>query len=92
MKNRRFLIFMCLLLTMLVLSWGVDQGWAQNANKPLKFKGEKATPAEKKAAAKRLKDLGLLPGVAGLAPQAAAAPLPGIDGPGGVPHYFGPYG
>ena len=30
---------------------------------------------------------GLLPGVA-----MAAAPLPGIEGPGGVPHYFGPYG
>ena len=28
--------------------------------------------------------------MAGLA--AAAAPLPGIEGPGGVPHYFGPYG
>jgi hypothetical protein len=32
-----------------------------------------------------------------LAPQggvvaAAVAPLPGIEGPGGVPHYFGPYG
>ena len=24
--------------------------------------------------------------------QAAGAPLPGIEGPGGVPHYFGPYG
>src|SRR4030065_1451064 len=23
---------------------------------------------------------------------AAAPPLPGIEGPGGVPHYFGPYG
>ncbi len=24
--------------------------------------------------------------------MAAAPPLPGIEGPGGVPHYFGPYG
>ena len=32
---------------------------------------------------------GLQPGVA---MAAAAPPLPGIEGPGGVPHYFGPYG
>jgi FtsP/CotA-like multicopper oxidase with cupredoxin domain len=31
--------------------------------------------------------LGLLGG-----PQALAAPLPGTEGPGGIPHYFGPYG
>ncbi len=55
-------------------------------------KFNKVTPAEQKAAAKRAQDLGLLPGVAGMAPFAAAAPLPGIDGPGGIPHYFGPYG
>ena len=37
--------------------------------------------------------LGILLALAFLAPQAmAAAPLPGIEGPGGVPHYFGPYG
>src|SRR4030042_868745 len=30
----------------------------------------------------------LAPGAAG----AQALPLPGIEGPGGVPHYFGPYG
>jgi len=37
--------------------------------------------------------LGILLALAFLASQAmAAAPLPGIEGPGGVPHYFGPYG
>ena len=78
-----------MVLAVVVLSWGVDQGWAQSpkSNKELKFKG-KVTPAERKAAAKRAKDLGLLPGVAAL-----AIPAPGdIDGPGGIPHYFGPYG
>ena len=89
MYKRKFLIFMSMVLAVVVLSWGVDQGWAQSpkSNKELKFKG-KVTPAERKAAAKRAKDLGLLPGVAAL-----AIPAPGdIDGPGGIPHYFGPYG
>ena len=58
--------------------------------------------AEIKAAAQRAAKLGLKPGVAGAAAQAqipggavvgaAAAPLPGTEGPGGIPHYFGPYG
>jgi FtsP/CotA-like multicopper oxidase with cupredoxin domain len=51
----------------------------------------KVTPTEQKAAAKRAAKLGLLPGAAALEPMAAFAPLPGIEGPGGVPHYFGPY-
>lgn len=71
-------------------------------------KFNKVPPSEQKAAAKRAAKLGLKPGVAGVAPLdsasrapasraaaplAAAAPLlPGIEGPGGVPHYFGPYG
>jgi len=92
MSKSKFLIFMSLLLTLVVLSWGVDQGWAQSANKELKYRGGKLTTAEKNAAAKRAGKLGLKPGVAGLAPLAAATPLPGIEGPGGVPHYFGPYG
>ncbi|MBI5069008.1 MAG: hypothetical protein HZB56_12280 [Deltaproteobacteria bacterium] len=29
---------------------------------------------------------------AGVSPLAAFAPLPGLEGPGGTPHYFGPYG
>jgi len=91
MSKRKFLIFMSLAMAVVALTWGIDQGWAQSpkSNKELKYKG-KITPAERKAAAKRAKDLGLKPGVAGLA---ATAPAPGdIDGPGGIPHYFGPYG
>ncbi len=51
----------------------------------------KATQAAAKAARAR----GLKPGVAGLAGTgltAAAAPLGGTEGPGGIPHYYGPYG
>ncbi len=63
----------------------------------------KIPASEQKAAAQRAAQKGLKPGVAGLAGNAAmagpvkpilgaAAPLPGTEGPGGVPHYFGPYG
>ena len=61
----------------------------------------KVPPSEQKAAAARAKALGLKPGVAGKASAAkprgaagllAVAPLPLPDGPGGTPHYFGPYG
>ncbi|MDF1555610.1 MAG: hypothetical protein P1P84_21235 [Deferrisomatales bacterium] len=52
-------------------------------------KFNKVTPAEQKAAAQRAKDLGLQPAAVGI-------PIPGPgnveEGPGGVPHYFGPYG
>ncbi len=77
---------------------------ASPADKIFKDRG-KVSPAEQKAAAKRARAKGLLPGVAGkpavkaevgaaaAAPLAlAVAPPPGIEGPGGVPHYFGPYG
>ena len=84
MVRRKFLIFMSFLLTLVVLSWGVGQGWAQSTKKELKFRAGKLTAAEQKAAAKRAKELGLKPGVAALAAQA--------PDPGGVPHYFGPYG
>ena len=39
------------------------------------------------AGAKQTGGVGLLGG-----PQALAGPLPGTEGPGGIPHYFGPYG
>jgi len=86
MNKQKILIFTSLLLTLVVLSWGIDQGWAQSpkSNKELKYRGGRVTPAERKAAAKRAKDLGLQPGVAALAAQA--------PDPGGIPHYFGPYG
>ncbi len=78
MKWRKFLISTSLALAVLALTWGVDQGWAQSpksdkelkSNKELKFRGGRVTPAEKKAAAKRAKELGLKPGVAGRAAQA----------------------
>jgi FtsP/CotA-like multicopper oxidase with cupredoxin domain len=47
----------------------------------------KVTPTEQKAAEKRAKDLGLAAGKLGF------IDYPGINqGPGGIPHYFGPYG
>jgi len=58
-----------------------------------KFK--RVAPSLQKEAAKQSRLRGLKPGVAGLATigtAAAAAPLPGTEGPGGIPHYFGPYG
>jgi hypothetical protein len=66
--KRRMLIPLLLLLAVFVLSWGIDQGWAQPpaTNKEMKYRGGKVTTAEKKAAAKRAKALGLKPGVAGL--------------------------
>ena len=97
MTKRKFLIFISLLLTVVALSWGIDQGWAQStkgngngltkqkADAILKARGsKKITAAERQAAAKRAAALGLQPGVAALAAQA--------PDPGGIPHYFGPYG
>jgi len=61
-------------------------------------KFQKLTPSQEKAARLSARASGLKPGVAGLTatgtmmPTALGAPLPGIEGPGGVPHYFGPYG
>jgi len=85
MCKRKFLIFISLLMVLVVLSWGVGQGWAQSpkSNKELKFKG-KVTPSERKAAAARAAALGLQPGV--------AATGVAIPDPAGIPHYFGPYG
>ncbi len=109
MNKRKFLVFMSVMLVAAVLSWGITPDRAQSQpkkdkiTKTMKLRSGKITPAERKAAAKRAKALGVQPGVAGLAATAgaqpggavlaaAAAPLPGIEGPGGVPHYFGPYG
>jgi len=91
MEKRKLFIVMCLSLVIAVFSWGIDQGWAQNngngndntIDKMLKHRG-KVTPTERKAAAARAAALGLQPGV--------AATGVAIADPGGVPHYFGPYG
>jgi FtsP/CotA-like multicopper oxidase with cupredoxin domain len=86
MNKRRFLISMSL-VWVVVVAWSFGLALAQNKNttydKMLKHHG-KVTPAETKAAAKRAAALGLQPGVAAIGVAA-------LD-PGGVPHYFGPYG
>lgn len=43
-----------MVMALVALSWGVDQGWAQS----LKYRGGKVTAAEKKAAAQRAAALG----------------------------------
>ena len=83
--TRKSLIFTSVILALAVLTWGATPGWAQppNGNNKVAGKGQLAA-AERKAAAARLQTLGLQLGVAGLT---AAVP-----NPGGIPHYFGPYG
>ncbi|HOC17114.1 MAG TPA: hypothetical protein PKK95_02545, partial [Vicinamibacterales bacterium] len=75
------------------------KGQAKPKGKPTQedfyAKFQKVSPAEQKAAAKRSAEMGMLPGAAGLELAAASitpADLPVLEGPGGVPHYFGPYG
>ena len=102
MHRRWFRILTSLLLSIAAMAWGVDLAWAQKAPSKTLAERKGFSPAEIKAAAQRAAKLGLKPGVAGAAAQAqipggavvgaAAAPLPGTEGPGGIPHYFGPYG
>jgi len=61
---------------------GVSQARAADAPKPKKL--QQITAADRKAAAQRAAAIGVKPGAAALAVQA--------PNPGGVPHYFGPYG
>ena len=131
-RPKRWILVMSMVLVLATLAWGVGPGWAAqpangNKNPPILKKGPikpaqpvykgKVTAAERKAAAKRAKAIGLKPGVAGAA--AAATPVTGgVQGkanltkafglgtgagllaatitnpgdPGGIPHYFGPYG
>ena len=100
-SRRKILTFACWLLAVAVAAWSFGPAFAAQEkatrDQVLKKFG-KMTTAEQNAAAKRARDLGIQPGAAGVAPPAvpgpagAATPLPGIEGPGGVPHYFGPYG
>jgi FtsP/CotA-like multicopper oxidase with cupredoxin domain len=94
MNKRKFLIFTCLMLAVVVLSWGIDQAWAQPKDpKPKNKVMEKRLQQQAlQAAAKAARARGVKPGVAGLTAYTAATPLLGIEGPGGIPHYFGPYG
>ncbi|HYN78457.1 MAG TPA: hypothetical protein VES73_11760, partial [Lamprocystis sp. (in: g-proteobacteria)] len=62
---------------------------------PVKF--QKLAPSEIRAAAVRAAKAGMKPGRADLPTGVGVAgdPIPppvGLDGPGGIPHYFGPYG
>ena len=99
MSSRRWLkVPIVLLGAVAALSLVMDQGiglaapGGKTVTQDQVFKKfNRVTPAEQKAAAKRTQELGMLPGVAGMA-VAPTAPLPGLEGPGGVPHYFGPYG
>ena len=86
-KKRTFLVFLSVLLAIVVLSWGVGQGWAQPqlpesnpaTNQELKYRSGKITTAERKEAAKRNRALGLKPGIAGI-DLTAPAGQPGVDG------------
>ena len=74
----------------LVVPLAATETFAAGPPKPKKL--QQVTAADKQAAAKRAAALGLQPGVAGLAGPTPPCRLPGIEGPGGVSHYFGPYG
>jgi len=91
MTSRKFLVLTSVVLALAVLAWGVGPGWAQPPDVTNKLTAKKALDAEKKAAAARVKALGLTPGISALGIP-GDIPLGGIEGPGGVPHYFGPYG
>src|SRR5512139_1606083 len=103
MSRLKWLVLLCLVLALAVVAWSSGDALAQ-AKGPKAEHGKpvttddaaaylgKVTPSEKKAAAEAAKARGMKPGVAGLAPMAAAIPLLGMEGPGGIPHYFGPYG
>ena len=86
MSRRKFLIFTSLILAVAVFAWSSGDALAKKkATKDEVYKKlGKVTPSEQKAAEKRNKELGLQPGVAALAAQE--------PDPGGIPHYFGPYG
>ena len=85
MSRHKFLVFMSLVLVAAVFAWSFgDALAAKKATKDEVYKKlGKVTPSEQKAAAKRAKEKGLLPGVAGL--EGVALPLPPPEGPGGTP-------
>ena len=82
MSKSKFLIFMSLTLAVAIFAWASGDALAQEKGaKPNVVKGKvtrddvanylgKMTPSEQKAAAKRARQLGLYPGVAGFATQA----------------------
>ena len=85
MSKQKFLIFMSLILAVAIVAWSSGDALAQTkGTKPdiakekvtrddvAKYLG-KMTPTEQKAAAKRARQLGLKPGVAGRTAQAPAS-------------------
>jgi FtsP/CotA-like multicopper oxidase with cupredoxin domain len=80
MRSRVFIVGMALF----AMAWGADQTFAADPQKATPKKLQRITAADRKAAAQRAATLGVKPGAAALAVQA--------PDPGGVPHYFGPYG
>ena len=107
MAHRRHSLFSTAVAVLLALTWGTGRADAKPPDKPLKLKG-KITAKERKEAAARARALGMLPGVAGLTgtkgrsagvlsagatrTALATTALPPWADPGGVPHYFGPFG
>ena len=81
-------------ISLIVISALAALAWARPARQPpqkdILDKGKKAQ-AQRQAASQRAAALGMKPGVAGVTAFQAATPLPGTEGPGGIPHYFGPY-
>jgi FtsP/CotA-like multicopper oxidase with cupredoxin domain len=86
MEKRRFAIIVALLLAVVALSWGFDQGIVQAAQSKLSDQAlkyhRKITPSERKAATASAAALGFQLGVT------AAALVPGPDGHL-IPDYFG---
>ncbi len=97
MNKRKFLLVLSIALAVALLSLGTGPGWAQS---PQKKKGKvtrdqtyvekfkRIAPSLQKKAAQDAAKRGLKPGIAGLTGIGTLA----TPDPGGVPHYFGPYG
>ncbi len=97
MVSRRYKVLVRLLLIAAAISLGLSPGLVQAQKKDKvtrdqvyveKFK--KIAPSVQKAAAKAAAKRGLKPGIAGKAGLGTLAVQ--TPDPGGVPHYFGPYG
>jgi FtsP/CotA-like multicopper oxidase with cupredoxin domain len=92
MKMKKLLIFMSVLLLFTALPWGVDRAGAQQARKSKDSpqqsiaKQKVITPAQRKAAADRFKQL-----YSAAVTVGATVLPPVVMDPGGIPHYFGPY-
>jgi FtsP/CotA-like multicopper oxidase with cupredoxin domain len=84
MNKRKCLFFLFLLVT--VVAWSFAPALAQKINTRdmvLQYH-HKVNPTQQKAAAANAAARGLKPGVAAIGPA--------VLDPGGIPHYFGPYG